>query len=592
RPSQLEGRLLAVLRARPRDAHRSSSIRRTLATLFAAVALIAVSAFRPVVKVAEAHTAKHFSPSLVRMTQKLGASADATLRAAPLSSLRGPDTPATPAIPATPATPSTPAAPRTPAALASPAFATGLFLASRHPDSTFEKSVPAHPGGTLELDLDTGGDVEINGIDDEHVGVSVSLGGRDGRETSVVLEGTDNTARLVTRYVGHSRERSSDNEFTIRVPKHFNVRLQSAGGHVSINGVDGSFTGTTGGGEISIDHATGDAELSTGGGGIHISNSHLDGSVSTGAGPVRFNHVTGGITGSSGFGEVTYDDSTVSMFGKRRMLPGERHRTRMERDSAMQESMRETMERARATMAESREAMERAFATMKRDSFRFEIDSSMKRAQRVMKRMRVKMLRRGNAFDSSGTWWTPDYDSLMELNLDAATRARDLVMIDKDGGDIQLGLAPHGARVATGGGAIIIGRSKGRVSASTGGGDIDIAEADGAAAATTGSGDVSLTMVGSEAHPINVSSGTGNVELVLPRGANATLDLETAYTENFGKHTKIKSDWPVDVTETDSWDASHGTPRKYVRVKQDIGHGGPLIRVRTVNGDIKLKQAK
>jgi len=80
------------------------------------------------------------------------------------------------------------------------------------------------------------------------------------------------------------------------------------------------------------------------------------------------------------------------------------------------------------------------------------------------------------------------------------------------------------------------------------------------------------------------------VELVLPRNANATLDLETAYTEHYGKRTKIRSDWPLDVTETQEWDHSHGTPRKYVRVKQKIGKGGPLIRIRTVNGDIRIKQ--
>ncbi|HLB08735.1 MAG TPA: hypothetical protein VK617_04325, partial [Gemmatimonadaceae bacterium] len=122
-------------------------------------------------------------------------------------------------------------------------------------------------------------------------------------------------------------------------------------------------------------------------------------------------------------------------------------------------------------------------------------------------------------------------------------------------------------------------------------GRISIGRADAAAKATTGAGDVTITTGGGEAHPVDVRSGSGNVELRLPKGANATLDLETAYTENFGKATKIRSDWPLDVTETNEWDASQGTPRKYVRARQKIGNGGPLIRVRTVNGDINLKQA-
>jgi hypothetical protein len=330
--------------------------------------------------------------------------------------------------------------------------------------------------------------------------------------------------------------------------------------------------------------------------------------------------VTGGITGSSGFGDVTYDDGH-----EHKLLPGEKHRTRMERDSAMGESMRETTERARETMERAQEdmrrsqaAMARAFEGMARDSaqFKFEIDTAMKHARKSMYRARIKTLKNFKGFDTTGMKWESFPDSMTELDFKGMEKLKELqkldglgdlkgldswksiksvnglVMIDKDGGDIELDDAPHGARVTTGGGAIVIGRSKGTVTAHTGGGDIDITEADGAAAATTGAGDVSLAMVGKEAHPINVSSGRGDVELVLPKGANATLDLETAYTNNYGKHTKIKSDWPLNVTETDSWDSSHGTPRKYVRVRQDIGKGGPVIRVRTVNGDIRLKEGK
>ena len=128
------------------------------------------------------------------------------------------------------------------------------------------------------------------------------------------------------------------------------------------------------------------------------------------------------------------------------------------------------------------------------------------------------------------------------------------------------------------------------MSAVTGGGSISILQADGATRATTGAGDVVIAMSGDEAEPVNVASGTGSVEIQLPKGANATLDLETAYTKNFGRKTSIKGDWDLKVIESDDWDTEHGTPRKYVRVRQTIGHGGPMIRVRTVNGDIKLKK--
>ncbi|MEO7039696.1 MAG: hypothetical protein ABI186_06660, partial [Candidatus Elarobacter sp.] len=114
---------------------------------------------------------------------------------------------------------------------------------------------------------------------------------------------------------------------------------------------------------------------------------------------------------------------------------------------------------------------------------------------------------------------------------------------------------------------------------------------DGEAKATTGAGDVVIVTAGDDAEPIDVHSGTGNVELSIPKDANATLDLETAYTKSFGRKTSIKGDFPLTVTESDDWDTSHGAPRRYVRVRQKLGKGGPLIRVRTVNGDIKIKQS-
>ena len=124
----------------------------------------------------------------------------------------------------------------------------------------------------------------------------------------------------------------------------------------------------------------------------------------------------------------------------------------------------------------------------------------------------------------------------------------------------------------------------------TGGGNISIAEADDEARVATGSGDITITAGKGDAHPVDVRSGNGNIDVMLPQGANVTLDLEAAYTESFGRQAKITGDFPLETTVTPNWDSSQGTPRKYVRVKQKIGKGGPLIRVRTVNGDIRLRE--
>jgi DUF4097 and DUF4098 domain-containing protein YvlB len=158
------------------------------------------------------------------------------------------------------------------------------------------------------------------------------------------------------------------------------------------------------------------------------------------------------------------------------------------------------------------------------------------------------------------------------------------------GGPLSLESAPNGARVTTGGGRIRIGPSGGEVYAQTGGGPIDIGPASGSVAAHTGAGDVNIELTGPGSHNVDVTSGSGDVVLVVPGDLNATLELESAYTDNHGRKTRIVGDWPLSITETNEWDSSQGSPRKYVRVRQNIGQGGAVIRVRTVNGNIELKR--
>ncbi len=706
RPSQLEGRLVAVLRAAP-SRGRMSAKARASAVLVSAMMLIAISAFKPVVKAAKARDANVAArldqpsmqsadarPAPTSITAHAGATAHASASASAStiddaghvhSTSVHVDVPAistdvsvavstavaAAVAPVALAAPSTPAALSPPSAegaldaliaskidaaakassfarMALPAFskafptiATRLRLDTiisipRAPfqpltDSLFEKTVTAQPGGTLDLDLDTGGDITIVGTDDQKVSVRGKLGGSDWRETSVDLEERHGSARLVSRYEGSSGDTRFDNAFTIRVPKRFNVRLSSAGGDVRIENVDGSFEGQTGGGTIALERATGEAHLSTGGGDVHVARSKLDGSVSTGGGTVHFDQVTGNITGSSGSDAMRMGNA---FYYKMPNLKGLESLPRMRMDA---ETMRATQEAMRA----SQEALREAQRSMR--------DSGMRDMTRAMKRAQIQMMRQRSQMDSAGSnmrWYQWNSDSADDMGNDPEAHdpeardpeARDpgandpevndpkandpdengsrvrsrhkeiirdrkrgdthssiiskdgFIIIDKDGGSIELGDAPKGAEVTTGGGAIVIGKSRGDVRAQTGGGDIELGPIDGGADATTGAGDVTISLVGERPHPVNITSGKGSVELVLPADANVTLDLETAYTENYAKHAKIKGDWPLNVTETKDWDDSHGTPRKYVRVRQDIGKGGPVVRVRTVNGDISIKR--
>jgi beta-lactamase regulating signal transducer with metallopeptidase domain len=261
RPSQLEGRLLAVLNG-SRKRSGVSPLTKRLSVAAAVIAIVTLSAFTPIAR-----------PAVIRAV--VAPTIIATQFATPL-----------------------------PPIAASKAKAASATLKTDF-DSTFEKSVTVRENGTLVLDLETGGGLTITGWDQSRVQVSGRLAGRNWRDTEVRLEQTGTGARLTSRQRARGSS-STSHHFDIHVPRRFSIDISSAGGGVSINGVDGTFSGTTGGGTIEIENAGGRARLSTGGGNIRVYHSRMSGSVSTGGGMVYIQDNDGDLHGSSGSGPTVY----------------------------------------------------------------------------------------------------------------------------------------------------------------------------------------------------------------------------------------------------------------------------------------------
>ncbi|HEV7389640.1 MAG TPA: M56 family metallopeptidase [Gemmatimonadaceae bacterium] len=516
RPSQLEGRLLAVLNG-PRRAAAVSRAARFGAVGMSAFVLLPLAAFTPVTRPAPA-------PGI--STAAAGQSNPSPDRSEPFA--RALESVAAPQLSA-----GQPGS----KGVEKPVNTNGEKAVNTYQDadSTFQLSAPVRSGGTLELDLKTGGAVTISSWDRAEVQVRAALRGRSWRETRVSLRPYDGGATLESNFAKWSNNQSSSHQFIIQVPRSFNVRIKSAGGSVSISNVAGNFRGNTGGGEITVKNANGDIDLRTGGGEVNVSDSNLNGTVATGGGLIKIVRVNGSLNGYSGSGPVIYTDSRDPRRGTG-MGIGEGKGTSI--------GVSDDGTGVSATTVTS--------ATGKKTTTTYTSDDGGK----------------DYGYGPGAVRWS------------AA------------GGPLSLESAPHGARVTTGGGRIRIGPSGGEVYALTGGGPIDIGPATGSVAAHTGAGDVTIQLTGSDSHDVDVTSGRGDVVLVVPSDLNATLELETAYTENHGRKTRIVSDWPLSITETNEWDDSYGTPRKYVRVRQNIGRGGGVIRVRTVNGNVELKRGR
>jgi len=166
----------------------------------------------------------------------------------------------------------------------------------------------ASSGGTLILDLKAGGTVSITGHGGAGIEVSYSVSGPSADDCKVefVSRESADELKIITDYTDRGRSHSSSIRFEVRVPDRFNVELDSMGGGLSIDGVEGEFSGKTMGGELILHDVRGEARLTTMGGQIRLTDAELDGSLKTMGGEVLFENVTGDVTGSSMGGNVRY----------------------------------------------------------------------------------------------------------------------------------------------------------------------------------------------------------------------------------------------------------------------------------------------
>jgi len=143
------------------------------------------------------------------------------------------------------------------------------------------------------------------------------------------------------------------------------------------------------------------------------------------------------------------------------------------------------------------------------------------------------------------------------------------------------------------GGNINIDRSTGRVSAKTMGGAIGISNASGAVKATTMGGDIKVEETGASngERDIELSSEGGTIELTVPKDFPMEVRITLVYTmNNADRGYHIEQHANLQTDETDSWDYSHGTPRKYIRAAGRVGNGMNKVSIRTINGNVILHQ--
>jgi hypothetical protein len=171
---------------------------------------------------------------------------------------------------------------------------------------SYKKEFKMPPGKLLEIDIKSGGSVEIEGWDKSLIAVEVNYRGTEIDPEMIEFHADESGLRINVVNGAYQNSNIHSLKFNIQLPKKFNIDVETMGGSIIIIDVEGEFSGQTMGGSLFLDKLKGNADLTTMGGEIGLTNSELEGSLKTMGGEIIFDTVVGDVEGTSMGGNVTY----------------------------------------------------------------------------------------------------------------------------------------------------------------------------------------------------------------------------------------------------------------------------------------------
>lgn len=159
--------------------------------------------------------------------------------------------------------------------------------------------------------------------------------------------------------------------------------------------------------------------------------------------------------------------------------------------------------------------------------------------------------------------------------------------ISTAGGDVEVGKVTGSASLRTAGGDIELRGGNGTIRAKTAGGDVDLRNISGSVEASTSGGDVHAELRPSGTGRSFLSSSGGDLTLILPENAKATIDALIDINGRWRDQTKecdIISDFKSQNYQKDP-------DSKEIRAKFVLNGGGEVISLETTNGSIYIRKS-
>ena len=200
---------------------------------------------------------------------------------------------------------------------------------------TVEKTFTVQPGGSLKVQT-SGGDIKV--LTGPGNGVKVTATERFDtdsetkadellKDLDLTIEQQGDNVSAIAKYDRHGGWHFGSwppvsVSFTVLVPAHYNVdlntsggdihlesingqaRLRTSGGDIKIDRVDGEVDGGTSGGNITLREGTANVKLTTSGGDIQVDRAGGEADLSTSGGDINIKSVQGRLTASTSGGDV------------------------------------------------------------------------------------------------------------------------------------------------------------------------------------------------------------------------------------------------------------------------------------------------
>lgn len=183
-----------------------------------------------------------------------------------------------------------------------------------------ERVFDVKPGGELILQTDAG-NVTVEPWEKNQVAVVVEMSGDEDQLSRFRVEfsSDDSTVSIIGKQRGRFFRwhwQSSDIVYHVKVPSKFRPKINTAGGDVSIKGVEGNVRCETSGGTLKLSSIVGDTYGETSGGDVIVRNVIGDVQGHTSGGNVKVDSVLGSVKVTTSGGDVVLLRINGRIFGE------------------------------------------------------------------------------------------------------------------------------------------------------------------------------------------------------------------------------------------------------------------------------------